>query len=122
LKKRLASGMSHPAMNVKLLSDYRRTSPEKLLKHNLFQTDRFFLDVYCLKAGQAQSAHVHADADKVYIVLEGRCSFTVGHDTAEHGVGAAVHCPAGEPHGVLNPGPEDARLLVLMTPPPRKLQ
>ncbi len=103
---------------MKQLSAYRAFADDKLKKHNLFQTSRFFLDVYCLKAGQAQKPHAHAGSDKVYLVLDGKCRFTVGQETAEHGAGAAVFAPAGSSHGVENPGPEDARLLVMMTPPP----
>ncbi len=106
-------------MDVKDLAAFIGFSEEKLKKHNLFQTERFFLDVYCLRPGQAQKPHAHADADKVYVVLEGTCRFTVGDQTGEHGPGAAVFAPAGSQHGVLNPGPENARLLVMMTPPPR---
>ena len=35
-------------------------------------SERFFLDVYCLRPGQAQTAHAHAGSDKVYVALEGR--------------------------------------------------
>jgi quercetin dioxygenase-like cupin family protein len=107
-------------MDVKNLSGFTGFSDEKLKKHNLFETSRFFLDVYCLKPGQAQKPHAHAGSDKVYVVLEGRCRFSVGKETEEHGVGAAVHAPAGVDHGVDNPGPDDARLLVMMTPPPNR--
>ncbi|HEX4621905.1 MAG TPA: cupin domain-containing protein [Myxococcaceae bacterium] len=105
-------------MDVKHLSNFRAFSDEKLKKHNLFQTPRFFLDVYCLKPGQSQKPHAHADADKVYLVLDGSCRLTVGTEVAEHGAGAAVFAPAGSSHGVENAGPTDARLLVMMTPPP----
>jgi quercetin dioxygenase-like cupin family protein len=105
-------------MDVKHLSNFQAFSPEKLQKHNLFQTSRFFLDVYCLAPGQAQKPHSHPGADKVYVVLEGQCRFTVGAETQSHGPGAAVFAPAGSSHGVDNPGPEQARLLVMMTPPP----
>jgi quercetin dioxygenase-like cupin family protein len=107
-------------MDVKHLSAFTGFSEEKLKKHNLFETPRFFLDVYCLRAGQSQKVHAHEGSDKVYLVLDGRCRITVGKETAEHGVGAAVLAPAGAEHGVDNPGPADARLLVLMTPPPQK--
>lgn len=105
-------------MDVKHLSELRGFSPDKLQKHNLFETDRFFLDVYCLQPGQAQKPHAHPASDKVYVVLEGRCRFRVGPDEATHGEGAAVFAPAGSEHGVENPGPQSARLLVMMTPPP----
>lgn len=105
-------------MQIKRLGDFTGFSDAKLAKHNLFETSRFFLDVYCLLPGQAQKPHAHAGADKVYVVLEGRCRFTVGGETAEEGEGASVLCPAGEDHGVENPGPGNARLLVLMAPHP----
>jgi quercetin dioxygenase-like cupin family protein len=107
-------------MDVKHLDDFAGFSAEKLKKHNLFQTERFFLDVYCLKPGQAQRPHAHAGADKVYVVLSGRCRFEVSGEQAEYGQGAAVLCPSGSEHGVENVGPDDARLLVMMTPPPAK--
>jgi quercetin dioxygenase-like cupin family protein len=34
--------------------------------------------------------------------------------------GDAVLCPAGSSHGLRNAGPGDARVLVMMTPPPEK--
>ncbi len=107
-------------MQVKQLSSASAFSEAKLAKHTLFQTERFFLDVYCLEPQQSQKPHAHAEADKVYLVLEGRCRFTVDDDTAEHETGAAVFCPAGSEHGVVNPGPHRARLLVMMTPPPAR--
>jgi quercetin dioxygenase-like cupin family protein len=105
-------------MDVRHLSDFQGFSAEKLRKHNLFQSERFFLDVYCLEPGQGQKPHRHASSDKVYVVLEGRCRFRVGAEEALHGPGAALFAPAGVEHGVTNEGPDKARLLVLMTPPP----
>src|SRR5436190_15328398 len=46
-------------------------SAEKLRKVSLFETARFFTDVYVLVPGQAQASHVHAASDKVYVVLSG---------------------------------------------------
>jgi quercetin dioxygenase-like cupin family protein len=105
-------------MDVKYLSTLIDFSSDKLKKHSVFQTPRFFLDVYCLRVGQSQTAHVHVESDKVYLVLEGSCRFTIGDQTAVHGAGAAVLAPAGTQHGIDNVGPDNARVLVLMTPPP----
>jgi quercetin dioxygenase-like cupin family protein len=107
-------------MRTQRLDAFREFSADKLKKHNLFQTDRFFLDVYCLKPGQSQKPHAHGESDKVYVVLEGTCRFRVGTDEEEQGPGVAVFAPAGEEHGVWNTGSQDARLLVMMTPPPSK--
>lgn len=107
-------------MNLHHLSQDRGFSAEKLRKHAVFATPRFFLDVYCLKPGQAQAAHAHADADKVYVGLEGEARVEVDAEEQPLLPGTAVHCPAGSQHGVRNPGPADARVLVFMTPNPGK--
>jgi quercetin dioxygenase-like cupin family protein len=98
--------------------DVRRFDPAKLQKLNLFETPRFFLDVYCLAPGQAQKPHAHAEADKVYAVLEGQVTVRVGDATAQLGPGESALCPAGTDHGVENPGPNPAALLVFMAPRP----
>ena len=107
-------------MDVRHLEQFQAFAAEKLRKHNLFQTERFFLDVYCLEPGQGQAPHAHGGSDKVYLVLEGSCRFTVGLSTEEHGPGSAVLCPAGSTHGVENGGRARARLLVMMAPAPVK--
>jgi len=98
--------------------DARRFDGAKMQKLNLFETPRFFCDVYCLEPGQAQKPHRHDGADKVYAVLEGRVLARVGADSATVGPGEAVLAPAGVDHGVENPGPERAALLVFMAPRP----
>jgi quercetin dioxygenase-like cupin family protein len=107
-------------MDVRHLSSFRTFSAEKLTKHNLFASPRFFLDVYCLRVGQSQTAHVHPESDKIYLVLEGSCRFIVGSEAENHGAGTAVFAPAGSQHGIESIGPGDARVLVFMTPPPGK--
>jgi quercetin dioxygenase-like cupin family protein len=93
--------------------------PDKPRKVNLFETPRFFLDVYVLRPGQSQTPHVHEGSDKTYVVLSGVGRVRVGD--AVHAVreGHAVFCPAGDPHGVDAEGPDDLRLLVFMAPHPK---
>ena len=98
--------------------DGRRFEAGKLQKLNVFETPRFFMDVYCLQPGQAQKAHQHAASDKVYAVLEGRVRVRVGEDVAEVGPGEAVLAPAGVDHGVENHSAANAALLVFMAPHP----
>ena len=98
--------------------DVRRFDPAKLQKLNLFQTPRFFCDVYCLSPGQAQKAHRHEAADKVYAVLEGEVVVQVGQERRTLVAGDAVLAPAGEEHGVENTGAAPAALLVFMAPSP----
>ena len=52
-------------MKVAALSQ-RRYDGAKMQKLNLFETKRFFTDIYCLEPGQSQKAHVHGGADKLY--------------------------------------------------------
>ena len=96
----------------------RRFSPEGLQKLNLFQTPRFFADVYCLEPEQEQKAHAHEGSDKVYVVLEGRAQVRVGDEARDLEPTQAALAPSGEPHGVRNPGPGRLVLLVFMAPLP----
>ncbi len=96
----------------------RRFSEAGLQKLNLFQTPRFFADVYCLEPGQEQKAHAHEGSDKVYVVLEGRARVRVDDEERELGPNQAAMAPSGAAHGVRNPGPERLALLVFMAPVP----
>jgi len=107
-------------VKVQHLPNVRGFSEAKLQKHNLFTTERFFLDVYCLRPGQAQTPHAHAGSDKVYLVLEGRPTVELDGTSQELREGDAVLCPAGSSHGLRNASTADARVLVMMTPPPER--
>ena len=93
-------------------------SPEKMKKVGLFETERFFLDLYCLEPGQAQKPHTHAGSEKVYLVVEGEGRFSAGDGEVRLGPGEAIHVAAGETHGVLNDGKARLVVLTLMVPPP----
>lgn len=100
------------------LSDYQVFSPEKMKKNNIFQTPRFFCDVYCFEPGQDQKGHIHGEQDKVYLVLEGQGTFQVGNDRQVLGPGEGTLAPAGEPHGVLNHTNLRLKVLVFVAPNP----
>ena len=68
---------------------------DKMAKHNLFETSRFFADVYVLRPGQAQALHRHGGVDKCYFVLSGRGTVTSGADSFAVEPGGIVWCPAG---------------------------
>ena len=91
---------------------------EKMAKTNLFETERFFLDVYGLEPGQSQAAHAHEGADKVYVIVEGAGSIRVGSETFAVAKGDAVHAPSGVEHGLENPGPGRLVALAFMSPHP----
>jgi len=95
-----------------------RFRPDKLAKVNLFDAPQMFLDLYCLEPGQEQKPHIHAEAAKVYYVLEGIGVFRVGDEVRTLGPGWAVTAPAGAMHGVLNAASERLLLLVAMAPNP----
>ncbi len=105
-------------METRKLSEARRYSPDKLLKINLYQTERLLYDVYCLEPGQAQRVHTHSSSDKVYLVIEGQAKVTVSDEERVLGPNEAALAPAGSAHGVSNPGPARLALLVVTTPPP----
>ena len=105
-------------IDVKSFAALRRFSPEKLQKLNLFETERFFCDVYCLEPGQEQKAHAHAGSDKLYAVLEGAVEVRVGAETRDLRAGEVALCPAGSEHGVANRSSSRAALLVFMAPHP----
>ena len=93
-------------------------SVEKMRKVPLVDTPNLFCDAYCLEPGQEQTAHRHGVGDKLYYVVAGTGHIRVGNE--EHAVapGDLVCAPAGEEHGVRNPGPERLALLVVMAPKP----
>jgi mannose-6-phosphate isomerase-like protein (cupin superfamily) len=103
----------------KNLNTLRRFAAEKMQKVGLFETSRLFCDLYCLEPGQTQKAHSHGDADKVYLVLDGRAQIQVGADRHDLGPQEAVLAPAGSDHGVSNPGPGRLVLYVFVAQSPQ---
>ena len=93
---------------------------EKMQKVNLYESPRMFCDVYCLKPGQFQKDHDHADNDKVYHVLRGRPTVRIGEESRPLEPGQTAVAPAGVIHGVRNQTDDDATLLVMMAPHPSK--
>ena len=105
------------SMKVAVLSQ-RRFDGAKMQKLNLFETERFFLDVYCLEPGQSQKAHAHPGSDKLYAVLQGSVVARVGSEEQELKEGEVVLAPAGSEHGIQNRSPKRAAVLVFMAPKP----
>jgi quercetin dioxygenase-like cupin family protein len=100
------------------IRDHVRFQPDKMAKIALGATERALLDLYCVAPGQTQKAHTHGDQDKIYMVLEGRVRISVGGSEDTLGPGEAVIAPAGVEHGLVNDGPDQGVLLVVVTPPP----
>jgi mannose-6-phosphate isomerase-like protein (cupin superfamily) len=100
------------------LREHARFSAERMVKVGLAATPRVQLDLYCLEPGQEQKAHVHADQDKVYLVLEGRARVVVDGGEEALGPGEAAVARAGQAHGLANPGPDRLLVAVVVSPPP----
>jgi len=105
-------------MQVVNISDYQSFSGEKMKKNNMFQTPRFFCDIYCFEPGQEQKGHIHGEQDKVYLVLEGQGTFQVGSEKQVLGSGQGTMAPAGEEHGVKNHTDQRLKVLVFVAPNP----
>ena len=106
-------------MDVRNVLSARSFDDQRMQKVNLFETSKFFCDIYCLQPGQEQAVHEHASEDKIYHVLDGVAEVTVGEETGPLRAGEMVLCPAGCAHGIRNIS--DARLtcLVFMAPHPK---
>ncbi len=93
-------------------------NPDKQFKSTLFRSGRLMLGLNCLEPGQEQHAHVHADQDKFYLVVEGVGDFVVGDETRSASEGTVVWAPAGVTHGVTNNAAKRLVLLVGIAPFP----
>ena len=93
-------------------------APEKMKKVGLVDTPNLFCDAYCLEPGQSQAGHRHAVGDKLYYVVSGTGRIRVGGEERAVGPGDLACAPAGDEHGVTNPGPDRLVLLVTMAPKP----
>jgi mannose-6-phosphate isomerase-like protein (cupin superfamily) len=105
-------------METRRIHDLIRFSAEKMQKIPLFDSSKYFCDLYCLKAGQDQRIHSHAESDKIYFVIRGKGVFHIAGEEREFGEGEAVIARPGEEHGVRNEAAADLVLLVFMTPRP----
>jgi len=113
-----AGGPGGKQMEVLKLEDLVRFSDEKMQKLPVFESPNYFCDLYCLKAGQDQRIHSHAESDKIYFVLRGRGQFHIAGEERELGSGEGVIARPGQAHGVKNSVAEDLVLLVFMVPRP----
>ena len=105
-------------MEAKNMRDLVRFSNDKMQKIPLFDSPRYFCDLYCLKPGQDQRIHSHGESDKIYFVLRGNGLFHIAGEERQLGMGEAVIARPGQEHGVKNAGSEDLVLLVFMMPRP----
>ena len=105
-------------MEIRKLRDLIRFSDDKMQKVALFESQKYFCDLYCLKPGQDQRIHSHSESDKIYFVLRGRGLFHIAGEERELGENETVIARPGQDHGVKNSSAEELVLLVFMTPRP----
>ncbi len=105
-------------MEVRKIRDLIRFSDDKMQKVPVFDSAMYFCDLYCLKPGQDQRIHSHAESDKIYFVLQGAGVFHIAGEEKELEPDQAVIARPGQDHGVRNSGKDDLVLLVFMTPRP----
>ena len=103
-------------MTVIDISSCQQFSADKMKKNNMFQTERFFCDVYCFEPGQEQKGHIHGQQDKVYLVLEGEGTFQIGAEKRVLRQGQGTMARAGEEHGVKNDSGQRLKVLVFVAP------
>jgi mannose-6-phosphate isomerase-like protein (cupin superfamily) len=60
-------------------------------------------------------AHVHANEDEIFVVLEGEVEFEVGAERFVRGPLGTAFVPCGQPHS-FRTGPNGARCITILTP------
>jgi|SRR5689334_16554025 len=105
-------------MEIQDINKLMRFSTEKMQKLPIFESDKYFFDLYCLQPGQEQRVHAHPESDKIYFVLRGTGKFHIGGQEQDLNPGQAVIARPNQMHGVKNMSTEDMVLLVFMTPRP----
>tara|TARA_B100000686_G_C16717227_1_gene932802 strand:+ start:719 stop:1042 length:324 start_codon:yes stop_codon:yes gene_type:complete len=103
-------------MKVVNVQDMIGFNSEKMKKVNLFDTEKFFCDIYCLEPGQFQKIHSHDGSDKVYYVVEGQGKVTVGYEEKVVSQNEITMAPSGKDHGVKNHTDANLVMLVFMAP------
>jgi quercetin dioxygenase-like cupin family protein len=105
-------------METRNIGDLINFSADKMQKVPLFDSTKYFCDLYCLRPGQDQRIHSHAESDKIYFVLRGKGVFHIAGEEKELASGETVVARPGQDHGVKNASADDLVLLVFMTPRP----
>ena len=90
---------------------------DRFVKLDLVAGHTLFLGLNCFEDGQQQPVHVHAGADKFYLIRSGNARMIVGEQAVDAGPATLVWAPAGVPHGVERANGRTL-MLVGMAPPP----
>jgi mannose-6-phosphate isomerase-like protein (cupin superfamily) len=79
-------------------------------------TPRFTFGIIEITPGRELEAHVHADEDDAFYILEGELTFFFGDDEAVAPLGTFVLIPPGIEHGFRNDRDEPVRMLNIHAP------
>ena len=79
-------------------------------------TPRFTFGIIEIAAGRELEAHVHADEDDAFYILEGVMTFEFGEREVEAGPGTFVLAPPDVEHGFRNDGDVPVRMLNIHAP------
>jgi mannose-6-phosphate isomerase-like protein (cupin superfamily) len=79
-------------------------------------TPRFTFGMIEIAPGRVLEAHVHADEDDAFYIVEGEMTFVFGDESAGAPPGTFVLVPPGVPHGFRNDGPIPVRMLNIHAP------
>lgn len=106
-------------MIVKDVAGRAEFSAVKMGKVALGAGAHLYAGLNCFLPGQEHQAHVHADQDKMYLVLAGRGEARVGEDVQAVEAGDLILAAADVVHGLKNTGTEPFSVLVVFGPPPK---
>jgi len=79
-------------------------------------TPRFTVAIIEIVPGRHLEAHVHADEDDAFYILEGEMTFELEGEAVAAPPGTFVLVPPGVPHGFTNHGDTAVRMLNLHAP------
>jgi mannose-6-phosphate isomerase-like protein (cupin superfamily) len=79
-------------------------------------TPRFTFGIIEIAPGRVLEAHVHADEDDAFYILEGELVFAFGDDEVRAPPGTFVLAPPGVEHGFRNEGSRPVRMLNIHAP------
>jgi mannose-6-phosphate isomerase-like protein (cupin superfamily) len=79
-------------------------------------TPRFTFAIIEIAPGRVLEAHVHADEDDAFYILDGELTFDLPDETVVARPGAFVLVPPGVEHGFRNDGVKPVRILNIHAP------
>ena len=79
-------------------------------------TPRFNFGIIEIQPGRELEAHIHAEEDDAFYIVEGEMTFLLGDRAERAGPGTFVLMPPGVEHGFRNDGPVPVRMLNIHAP------